>query len=184
MVGPDCAVTRNDQRPGGGGAVAGRQGGRSLRQDVRMSMREFQASVDVPADLPAVFAHLDDPSLTTSYFDGLARWEPRSPVRIHEVGTIIDAAVNVGGTRRETAVVVTERTPDELITWGPAEGFPVGGGWVLREAAHGTHVVFRLEIEVPGGVAGRLLAKGIEPTVRSVVDRSLRRLAAQVRRPA
>ena len=93
---------------------------------------------------------------------------------------MIDAALAVGGSEKTSTVEITRWEQDRVLAWEPREGFTQRGGFTFTPVAGGTEVTFRLELELPGGFAGRLLARTLDGAVRGVAERSLAALARQV----
>lgn len=142
-------------------------------------MSGVSASLVVAAPPSVVFAYVDDASHATAYVEGLTRWEPVGE-RTSGPGTVIEAEMSVGGSTKGSTVEITRWERDVELHWEPRGGFKQKGGFAFAPEGEGTRVTFTLSLELPGGFAGRLLAKSLDGAVRGVVERSLASLAAQV----
>ena len=142
-------------------------------------MSGVSVSLVVAAPPALVFAYVDDASHTTSYVEGLTRWQPVGD-QTSGPGTVIEAAMSISGSTKTSTVEITRWERDAALHWEPRGGFQQKGGFDFAAEGDGTLVTFSLELELPGGFAGRLLAKALDGAVRGVVQRSLATLAAQV----
>lgn len=142
-------------------------------------MPQLSATTHVDATPERVFAHVDDPDAAPGLVEGLTRWAPLGEQQ-HGVGAAFAAALKVGPRTVDGELRTIESVPGRRLAWAASDGFPLRIAWDLAPAAGGTDVTFTVEVTPPGGLAGRLLAKTVEPAIRSSVDRTVATLKRQV----
>ena len=138
-------------------------------------MGNIRIEQTVNAPLEVAFGYVDDYRNTPGYTEGLVSWEPVGD-KTHGVGAAFTAVMALGGTKQSSTLEITSWRENELIGWSPLKGFKQSGTW--RFAANGakTDVVFDVDYEFPGGIAGKVLAKAIEPFVRANITKTVHNL--------
>ena len=129
-----------------------------------------------------VFAYIDDWHNATEYVEGMVGWEPDGEVT-HGVGARFKATVDLKIRKLDSSLEFTDWVQDELLAWKPTGGFRQSGRWELTDTSDGgTNVVFITELEFPGGLAGKALARAIGPAIKlnltKTVDNLKRKLEA------
>jgi uncharacterized membrane protein len=133
-------------------------------------------TVDAPAE--AVFEYVDDYRNTTKYMQGLTKWKPTGSTS-HGKGAQFEVAMKAGPSTLGSVVDITTWTENRAIGWKSIEGFKQKGQWAFKAKGEQTEVTFTMEYELPGGIAGRMLARAADPIVRSNLERSARKLKEQ-----
>ncbi|MUL67452.1 hypothetical protein BOO86_23460 [Mycobacterium sp. CBMA 234] len=93
------------------------------------------------------------------------------------VGSQYQGAIKVGATLR-SSIEVTAHEPNRLLATESRSGFVNQSSWLFRELSEEqTEIHTTIDYEFPGGLAGRVLAKAIEPFISIAVastERTLR----------
>ncbi|MUM19749.1 SRPBCC family protein [Mycobacterium sp. CBMA271] len=90
----------------------------------------------------------------------------------NEPGSRYDMAVRLGTTIQST-IEVTKREPNALFATESRAGFVSRSTWNFRQISDDTtEIEFNVEYELPGGLAGRMLGKVIEPFVSIALNHS------------
>jgi uncharacterized membrane protein len=80
---------------------------------------------------------------------------------------------------RRRGVEVDTWEENRAIGWKTRKGFRQDGSWVFREKDGGTEAAFTVEYDLPGGIAGKMMAKAVEPALRSTLQGSVKQLKEQ-----
>jgi len=138
-------------------------------------------SVTTTIDRPpaAVYAYVEEHSNTARYVDGITSWEPATE-QVHGVGSTFRASMQLGPKQLESTLRITEAEPGVVLAWAPVDGFSQSGAWHFAADGEGTQARFDVDVTFPGGLAGRLLGKTIEPAIRSSVAKTVANLKEQV----
>lgn len=121
------------------------------------------------------FAYVDDHTHTTAYMKALDRWEPAGR-KVHGKGARFAVAMKAGPMTLSSVVEISQWTENRVIAWRSTEGFRQTGRWSFRNGGDGTDATFDLEYELPGGIAGRVLARAADPIIRANLEASVRQL--------
>jgi uncharacterized membrane protein len=121
-----------------------------------------------------VFAYVDDWHHATDYVEGMVGWEPQSEVT-HGVGARFKATIDLKVRKLDSSLEFTDWRQDELLEWKPTGGFRQSGRWEFTDTADGggTDVVFITELEFPGGLAGKALARAIGPAIKANLNKTV-----------
>jgi uncharacterized membrane protein len=140
-------------------------------------------TVDAPVE--TVFAYVDDYRNTTKYMQGLSKWKPTGATT-HGKGAQFEVAMKAGPATLGSVVDIVSWTANKVIGWRSIEGFKQKGEWSFKAKGEQTEVTFRMEYELPGGIAGRMLSRAADPVVRGNLQKSARALKekAEKQRPA
>ncbi len=125
-------------------------------------MPTVEAGIVIHRPLADVFAYVEEWSNATEFTESLVSWQPVSDV-VDGVGAQFHAVMRVGPTTQESTLEIVRREQDAEIAWESLSGFEQKGGYVFAAHPDGTEVTFRMELTLPGGIAGRLLGRVIEP---------------------
>jgi uncharacterized membrane protein len=139
---------------------------------------ELNASIYIEASVEEVFAFVDDWRNTTRFVRGLLRWDPVDPTVTRGVGLRTHAVLQVGPTRLEGEMEVVEHVPNERVAYRSVRGPRIEGQWTFHPRGQGTVVDLRNTFELPGGIAGRVVA----PIVNSQGRRDLEASLAELKR--
>ncbi|GAC1336926.1 MAG: hypothetical protein NVSMB29_00500 [Candidatus Dormibacteria bacterium] len=146
-------------------------------QDREEPVSRVQHTEQIDAPVEAVFAFVDDYRNTTKYTKDLSRWQPVDAGKTHGKGAMFDLAMTAGPVKIESTVEMDRWTENREIGWHSIRGSKLGGSWNFKASRGGTEATLTLEYELPGGIAGRIMARGAEPVVRGNVQRSVQTLA-------
>lgn len=133
------------------------------------------ASTTIAAPISDVFAYVDKWENALKFTEGLTKWEPAGEIT-HGLNSSFAAALKLGPTNQESVLLITKWEEDMIIAWEPQSGFQQSGAYEFEPAGAGTKVTFTLDITLPGGIAGRLLGKTVEPVAKITVSKSLSNL--------
>jgi len=147
-------------------------------------MNRVQHSEKIDAPVEAAFAFVDDYRNTTKYMKDLTRWNPVDPHRTHGKGATFDVTMSAGPLKLASTVEMDAWVENREISWHSTSGLKQKGSWSFKPAAGGSEATLALEYEMPGGMAGRIIARGAEPVVRSNIQRSVKKLAELVAKRA
>lgn len=124
------------------------------------------------APLSVAFGYLDDYRNATSWMFGLARFEPIG-AKDHGLGAEFDGTFQVKPVKLHSTIKVTEWEQDTLIAFESIKGFRNWSTWRFSAAGDTrTTITVKFSYELPGGLAGRMLGKALEPIVALSVRRS------------
>ncbi|MDF0530000.1 SRPBCC family protein [Tsukamurella sp. 8F] len=128
------------------------------------------------------FEYVSDYRTVPNWFFGITRFVPKGELD-HGLGAVYDSAVKVGPKTLDSVVKVTEFEQDELVTLTSIEGFSTNSRWEFAPTDDGqTRLSVDFTYDLPGGIAGKMLGKLLEPfAVQAVkyIDTTLRRQLEQ-----
>ena len=141
-------------------------------------MGHIKIEKEIAAPVETVFAYVDDHKNTTKYMKGLTKWAPTTDV-VHGKDAEFEVVMKAGPKDLGSVVHITAWTENKTIAWKSIEGFKQTGKWVFTKKGDSTHVVFDMEYDLGGGIAGKMLGKVAEPVVRSNLVQSVNDLKTQ-----
>lgn len=143
-------------------------------------MLSVSFSQKCPAPLGVVFEYLDDYRNVADYWDGMVSYGPTGD-RDRGVGAIFEGEMKLGPTPMRSRLETVAREQDTLFEYRSVGGIKTSISYRLAAVdEHSTTVDFRLEFELPGGVAGRAVERTVEPLVRASAKKTAENLAREV----
>jgi uncharacterized membrane protein len=137
-------------------------------------MHKLTSTVRIEAPVEVVFAFVDDWRNTTRYLRGLDRFEPKHPDRTQGLGAHFAAVVKLGPVKVDGEMEVVEHVPNERVVFVTIKGPKVRGEWVFRPDGDATIVeLTNTFLDIPGGVAGRVVGKVLDTQAGKDLDGSL-----------
>lgn len=133
--------------------------------------------IDAPVDV--VFAYVDDWRHAPVYTQDLVKWEPAGE-QTKGLGSVFHAAMKMGPITQESTLEIVLYQPDAELGWEPRAGFSQRGAYTFTPVGDGTEVSFEIQFDLPGGMAGRLLGKTIEPILKQNVSQTLKNLKREL----
>lgn len=132
----------------------------------------------VPTDV--AFAHIDDYRNVPDWMFGITRFDPVGDL-VQGLGAQYDTAMQIGPTALESTVEITEWERDRIITLSSVEGFGNRSSWRFTPVgADRTELSVDFGYELPGGLAGRVLGKLIEPVVVAAIRQTEANLRGRI----
>jgi uncharacterized membrane protein len=142
-------------------------------------MTHLAASALINAPVEKVFAFTDDYHHTTAYMHGLSKWEPAGS-KTHGMGATFAVGMKAGPLTIDGVVEITDWAENRLIGWTSRSGINQSGRWSFRSRGADTQVSLDEDIQLPGGIAGRVVARLAEPVLRGNAEKSVVALKAQI----
>lgn len=137
-----------------------------------------EVEIDAPAD--TVFAYIDDYTTATRWVAGMKEWRPVGD-KVQGLGSTFAAKIGLGPTSLDTTLEITRWEQDRLIAWEPRKGVKQAGSYTLEDLGDGrTRFTLDVDLELPGGIVGRTLGKGLEPLIHHQIAQSAQLLKEQV----
>ena len=97
------------------------------------------------------------------------------------LGSVFAAKIGVGPTTLDATLEITRWEANHLIAWEPRKGVKQAGSYTLDDLGDGrTKFTLDIDLELPGGIVGRTLGKGMEPIIKSQIAHSGTLLKEQV----
>lgn len=137
-------------------------------------MPELESSIEIDAAVEKVFDVVDDWTKTTSYMRGLVRWEPVDPKKTRGQGTRFAVTMAAGPVKVSGKIEVIHYERPKRIDFRSYEGPKLGGEWTFTGVGRKkARVDLRSTFDLPGGIAGRLVAKFVEAQGHKDLNASL-----------
>ena len=87
--------------------------------------------------------------------------------------------MKVGPLNIDGEVEIDQWVENQAIGWKTKKGFRQDGSWSFTEKGGGTEATFSVDFDLPGGIAGKMMAKAVEPAIKSTLEGSVKQLKAQ-----
>jgi uncharacterized membrane protein len=147
-------------------------------------MGSVTVNTTIEADISVVFDYVSDYRNATKYSRDLKKWQPVTDVT-DDVGAQFDVSLQLGPKAFDSRVEVDSRQDPEQFGWSSISGFQHSGRYALSSAGEGrTEVRFDFDYTLPGGMAGRMLARTTEPLLKASLANNLKTLKQQVEEQA
>ena len=141
-------------------------------------MGRITVTESINAPVSTVFAYVDDYRNTTKYMKDMTRWEPAGDTT-HGKGSRFALSMKVGPLTIDGEVEVDAWEENRVIGWKTKKGFRQDGSWQFTEKGGGTEAAFTVDYDLPGGMAGKMMAKVIEPALKATLQGSVKQLKSQ-----
>lgn len=132
-----------------------------------MGLIQISAVAKVPVDV--AFAFVDDYHNVPDWMFGVTKFEPLG-AQVSGLGAEFDAVMQLGPKAMKSKIRATEWVQDEVITLKSYEGMSNSSTWRFR-AVDDEHTELSVDFgyEFPGGLAGKALAKLVEPAIQIAI---------------
>ena len=128
-------------------------------------MVDIHHSGSCTAPIDVAFDYVDDYRTTTDWMFGLSAFTPVGD-QVRGVGALFDGTFSIKPVKLSSTVEVTEWRANELIAFTSVKGFTNSSTWRFRaDGPELTTIDVVFSYELPGGLAGRMLGKAMEPIV-------------------
>ena len=141
-------------------------------------MGRITVTETINAPVATVFAYVDDYRNTTKYMKDMTKWEPVGN-QTHGLGSRFALAMKVGPLNIDGEVEIDQWVENRAIGWKTKRGFRQDGSWAFKAKGGGTEAAFSVDFDVPGGMAGRMMARAVEPAIKATLQGSVKQLKAQ-----
>jgi uncharacterized membrane protein len=141
-------------------------------------MGRITVTETINAPVATVFDYVDDYRNTTKYMKDMTRWEPAGDTT-HGLGSRFALSMKVGPMSIDGEVEIDQWVENQAIGWKTLKGFKQDGSWSFTEKGGGTEASFSVDIEFPGGMAGKMMARTIEPAIKGTLQGSVKQLKEQ-----
>ena len=125
------------------------------------------------APLSFAFGWVDDYRNTTRFMFGVAEFEPPKGATSQGLGARFDLLFKVGVVKIRSTLEVVEWVENEVIRFDSVAGFRNWSTWAFaaEDDSH-TRITVDFSYEVPGGLAGKVLGRGLEPIIGPAMKHS------------
>jgi uncharacterized membrane protein len=124
------------------------------------------------APVEVAFSYLDDYRNATDWMFGLAAFVP-SGDKDHGIGATFDGTFAIKPVKLHSTIKVTEWEENQLIAFKSIKGFANESTWrFIGDGPTRTRVDVKFSYHLPGGIAGKVLGKALEPIVALSVRHS------------
>jgi len=145
-------------------------------------MVDIHHSSTAKAPVDVMFDYMDDYRTVPDWMFGMSKLEPAGDVE-HGLGAVYDGAMKLGPTTLHSTVEITEWERHKVIAMTSIKGFVNRSTWRFRPVDdETTELTVDFTYELPGGLAGRVLGKAIEPFVAIAIKHTEHTLREQVER--
>ncbi|UDY24417.1 SRPBCC family protein [Nocardioides sp. Kera G14] len=144
-------------------------------------MPTIHVSTHCDAPVEQVFEYAADHTRVPEWFYGLTSWKPLTE-QTRGIGARFEGTVHLGATLRSTVEAV-DFVENELIAITSVKGFPNASRWQFTPSEGGTRVDCELTYDFPGGLAGKALAKVVEPFVKIAVAHATKEFTERAAAP-
>ncbi|MFD4183308.1 SRPBCC family protein [Rhodococcus sp. NPDC058514] len=128
----------------------------------------------------AGFAYVDDYTNVPAWMFGVTKFKPVGE-QTQGLGATYDATMQLGPKSLNSRVTITEWEQDRLITLASVDGISNTSTWRFAPTADdSTEMTVDFEYSLPGGLAGKVLAKIVEPLVGTAIKYTESTLRRQV----
>jgi uncharacterized membrane protein len=141
-------------------------------------MGRITVTESIKAPVSTVFAYVDDYRNTTRYMKDMTKWEPVGS-NTHGKGSRFALSMKVGPLNIDGEVEIDQWVENQAIGWKTKKGFKQDGSWSFQEKGGATQATFSVDVDLPGGIAGKMMAKAVEPAIKSTLENSVKQLKAQ-----
>lgn len=142
-------------------------------------MVQIQSSSTISVPTAFAFDYVTDFTLMPEWLYGIQEIRCLNDVPFG-VGAQYEGAIKLGATLR-SAIEITAHEPNRLLATESRSGFVNQSSWRFRELGDElTEIHTTVDYELPGGLAGRLLAKAIEPFISIGVTSTERNLRSNL----
>jgi carbon monoxide dehydrogenase subunit G len=138
---------------------------------------DVNSSIEIAAPPEAVFDFVDDWQNTMKFLRGLKRWEPLDRAKTQGVGVVFRVKMGAGPVNVDGEMQVKEHDRPHRIVFQTVKGsIKARGEWTFTATGAGTRVDLKNAVELPGGIAGRVIRKVFESQAQKDLDASVRDL--------
>lgn len=141
-------------------------------------MGRITVTETINAPVAAVFAYVDDYRNTTKYMKDMTKWEPAGD-KTHGLGSRFALSMKVGPLNIDGEVEIDTWEENRAIGWKTLKGFKQDGSWSFTAKGAGTEAAFSVDFDLPGGMAGKMMARAVEPAIKATLQGSVKQLKAQ-----
>jgi uncharacterized membrane protein len=141
-------------------------------------MGRITVTETIKAPVGTVFGYVDDYRNTTTYMKDLTRWQPVGS-KTHGKGSRFALSMKAGPLNIDGEVEIDTWEENRAIGWKTKKGFRQDGSWSFKEKRGSTEATFTVDYDLPGGIAGKVMARAVEPVLKGALEASVKQLKAQ-----
>jgi uncharacterized membrane protein len=132
---------------------------------------EVEKGVEIAAPVSEVFAYVDDFRTVPEWLYGISKFEPVGD-QDQGLGAVYDAEMMVG-VKIKTRIEIVKWEHEKVIALRSIKGFQTESEWTIESMDDGrTRLSGHLSYDLPLGLAGKAMAKAMEPAVKIAVRKS------------
>ncbi|MGB8406110.1 MAG: SRPBCC family protein [Mycobacterium sp.] len=142
-------------------------------------MVQIQSSSTIAVPIVFAFDYVTDFTLMPEWLYGIQEIRCANGIP-SGIGSRWDGAIRVGATLR-SSIEITAHEPNRLLATESRSGIVNRSSWRFRQLTDElTEIHTTIDYELPGGLAGRVLAKAIEPFIAIAVASTERNLRSNL----
>lgn len=143
-------------------------------------MGQIQISAVAQVPVGVAFAFVDDYRNVPEWMFGVTRFEPLG-AQTSGLGSEFETVMQLGPKAMKSKIRATEWVRDEVITLASYEGMVNSSSWRFRAVDdQSTELSVDFRYEFPGGLAGKALAKIVEPAIQVAIRQTEQNLRKAV----
>ncbi|MFI5778502.1 SRPBCC family protein [Nocardia sp. NPDC051570] len=143
-------------------------------------MTEVKIVADCAASAETAFAYVNDYRNLSKFITEVDRFTPVGE-QTEGVGATFDGTIKLGPAHLDSRITVVRWEEHAAIAVQSIKGFEIESTFLFHpKDDHSCTVDAIVDYRVPGGLAGRLLGKTIEPFVKLAVKHSTHNLTTQI----
>lgn len=145
-----------------------------------MAEVSFSTECDAPTDV--TFGYVADHRNVTEYWHGMTSYEPVGD-RDAGLGAVFDAVSKLGPSNLRSRIEIVEFEPGSRLVFRSVSGTKSTTEYDFVSVGDGRcRLDFRIEFDLPGGIAGRAIEKSLAPFVSMAAKKTAESIATGARR--
>ncbi|WP_067571531.1 SRPBCC family protein [Nocardia acidivorans] len=143
-------------------------------------MTEVKIVADCAASAESAFAYVNDYRHLPKFINEITDFEPLT-AQTEGVDATFDGTIGLGPVKLHSTIKIVRHEPGYAIGVRSIKGFEIESTFLFHDKGEESCTIDAIvDYRVPGGIAGKLLGKTIEPFVKLAVKSSTHNLVTQV----
>ncbi|MBL1073289.1 SRPBCC family protein [Nocardia sp. 2] len=143
-------------------------------------MTEVKIVADCAASAESAFAYVNDYQHLPLFINEISAFEPLTE-QTEGVDATFDGTISLGPVTLHSTIKIVRHEPGYAIAVKSIKGFEIESTFLFHDRGDDKSTIDAIvDYRVPGGIAGKLLGKTIEPFVKLAVKSSTNNLVTQV----
>ncbi|MVU79802.1 SRPBCC family protein [Nocardia sp. ET3-3] len=143
-------------------------------------MTEVKIVADCAASAESAFAYVNDYQHLPKFINEISAFTPLTD-QVEGVGATFDGTIQLGPITLHSTIEIVRHEPGYAIGVKSIKGFEIESTFLFHDKGDESCTIDAIvDYRVPGGLAGKILGKTIEPFVKLAVKSSTHHLVTQV----